>query len=123
MENSFFEIKNLSFSYYKQPFCFRNINLSFNNNEKVLLLASKDMVKTTFLSVISSFENSYYGEILLNGKELNSIDDKDKNFSYLPSNPVFIEKKSIKYNFDFFLKNNNLEIISNDALNKIFNDK
>ena len=122
MENNFFEIKNLSFSYYKQPFCLRNINLSFNDKEKVLLLASKDMGKTTFLSVISSFESSYFGEIFLNGKELKIINDNEKKFSFLPSNPVFIEKKSIKYNFDYFCKNNNLEIISNDDLNKIFND-
>lgn len=122
MENTFFETKNLSFSHYKQPLTLRDVNLKINKGEKVLILASKDMGKTTFLSVLSSFYDNYFGQIYFNGVELKTIPDENKNFSFLPSKPVFFEKKSIKYNLDFFCKNNKIINFSDDELSKILSE-
>ena len=66
----FLEIKDISFGYKKQLFIIKNLSLSFNNGDKILILASKDMGKSTLLSVLSSFNSLYSGEILFNGKEL-----------------------------------------------------
>ena len=108
----FFETKNLCFSYYKQPLCLKDINFSIEKNQKMICLASKDMGKTTFLKVLSSFESSYFGKILINGKNLKDLNDADKNFSLLFDEPVFLKNKSIKANIDYFCELNNLALFS-----------
>ena len=105
----FFEIKNLCFSYYKNPLCLKDINLSLNKGQKVFCVASKDMGKTTFLKVLSSFELSYFGQILLEGKNLKSLLDNEKKFSLLFSQPVVFNKKTIKENLDYFCEVEGLE--------------
>lgn len=97
----FFETKNLCFSHYRQPLCLRDINFSLDKKDKVLLLASKDMGKTTFLSVLSGFERSYFGSIKYDGKELRNIKENELSVSYLPEDPVLLGGKTIKQNFDF----------------------
>lgn len=116
MDNVYFEVENLYFSYYKQPLSLMDINFSVNKGEKVLILASKDMGKTTVLSVLSSFQNNYFGKINLNGKELKDIDDSEKNFSLLPSNPVFFDNKSILDNINYFCKVNSMPYFSEGKL-------
>lgn len=95
MNSEFFKAVNVSFSYYRKPLCLSDVNFSMQKFDKILLLSSNEMGKTTFLSVMSSFDNTYFGKILLNGKELKSIDDKDKNFSLLPTLPVLFENKTV----------------------------
>lgn len=100
----FFETKNLCFSYYKSPLSLKDVNLSFQRNAKVMVLASKDSGKTTLLKVLSGFESSRFGNIYLNGKELKTIDDKDKNFSLVLAEPVLFENKTVKQNLCFQLE-------------------
>lgn len=99
-----FEVKNLCFSYYKKPLCLKDVNFSVSGCEKLLVLATKDSGKTTFLKTISGFETHYFGEVFVDKKEIRSIDEKSKNFSFLPSNPVVFNHKSIKNNLDFLSK-------------------
>lgn len=119
MKKIVLKVKNLNFCYKKQPLCLKDINLEICLGEKVMILATKDMGKSTFLSVLSSYEDSYSGEIFYNDIELNTIQDKDKNFSLLPSSPILFNNKSALYNIKFLLKNNNIKDISDD---KIIND-
>lgn len=97
----FFEAKNLCFSYYRSPLCLKDVNFSFEKNSKIVCLASKEMGKSTLLKVLSGFEDSRFGNIFLNGTELKKIDDKDKNFSLLLSEPIFFENKTIEYNLNY----------------------
>lgn len=97
----FFDVKNLCYSFYRKPLCLKDINFSLEENSKVLLLASKEMGKTAFLSVVSGFEKSYFGNILKNGKELKKLEASEINVSFLPENPVFFKNKSIFENFVF----------------------
>ncbi len=105
----FFEIKNLCFAYYKSPLILKDVCFSIAQNSKTLLLASKDNGKTTTLKVISGFESSRFGNIYLNGKELNQIDDKDKNFSLVLSDVVLLENKTVKQNIDYLCKVLNID--------------
>lgn len=100
----FFETKNLCFSYYKSPLSLKDVNFSFHKNAKVVVLASKDSGKTTLLKVLSGFESSRFGNIYLNGKELKTIDDKNKNFSLVLAEPVLFENKTVKQNLSFQLE-------------------
>ena len=79
----FFEAKNVCFSYYRKPLCLKDVHLSIKKNEKVILLAPEEMGKTTFLKVLSSFEDKYFGKILYNGKDLKTLGDEEKNFSLI----------------------------------------
>lgn len=128
----FFETKNLCFSYYKKPLCLKDINISFDCGEKIVCLASEGMGKTTFLKVLSSFENRYFGSILLNAKDLKNIRDEDKIFSLILSEVVLFKNKSIKYNLDYFFNINGLNLLANNeidefllscGINKKFGDK
>ena len=60
-----------------------DISFGVDKNEKVLILASTDMGVTTFLSVLSTFQLKYEGDVFLSGKNLNEIQDNEKNFSFL----------------------------------------
>ena len=99
--SKFFEVNDLCFSYYKSPLCIKDVSFSLSQNSKMLILARKDEGKTTILKVLSGFDETYFGSILLKGKELKSIEDKSRNFSLLPSTPVLLKNKSIKENLDY----------------------
>lgn len=118
----FFETKNLCFSYYKCPLCLKDVNISFEKNEKILLLASKDSGKTTALKVFSGFEDSRFGNIFLEGKEIKEIEDKDKNFSLVLSEPVFFEGKTIRQNFDYLCDVCQIERLSSQKLKELLNE-
>ena len=92
----FFETKNLCFSYYKSPLYLKDVNFSIAKNSKTMVLASKDSGKTTFLKVLSGFEDSRFGNIYLNGKELKEVSDKNKNFSLVLADLILFERKTIK---------------------------
>ena len=100
----FFETKNLCFSYYKNPLYLKDVNFSIAKNSKTMVLASKDSGKTTFLKVLSGFEDSRFGNIYLNGKELKEVSDKNKNFSLVLADLILFERKTIKQNLDYQLQ-------------------
>lgn len=97
----YLEIKDLCFSHYKKPLCLKDVSFSLQKGNHALILARKDEGKTTLLKVLSGFETTYFGKIFLNGKEIRDIPNEEKNFSLLPSEPVLLNNKSLKYNIDF----------------------
>ena len=117
----FFETKNLCFSYYKSPLYLKDVNFSVAKNSKSLVLASKDSGKTTFLKVLSGFEDSRFGNIYLNGKELKEISDKDKKFSLVLAEPILLERKSIKYNLDYQCQIAEIQI-DDDKIKNVLSD-
>lgn len=118
----FFEVKGLCFSYYKRPLCLKDVCFSVNENSKTLILASKDMGKTTFLKVISGFETSRFGSILLENKDINKIDDKNKKFSLVLSDVILLESKTIKQNLDFQCEASGIENLSDNEIEKYLKD-
>ena len=119
-EMIYFSANNLCFSYSKKPLCLKDINFKINKGARTLILASKDMGKTTILSCLSGFEDSYFGKINLMGKEIRDIADYDKNFSFLPSAPIFFENKSIIQNFNYLKKVQNLPFYDENELKNLF---
>lgn len=118
----FFETKNLCFSHYKQPLCLKDINFSFAENSKILILASKDSGKTTMLKVLSGFEDSRFGNIYLNGVELKQIADQDKNFSLILSDSLLLENKTIKQNIDYLCSVLEIENLTDEQINLYLKD-
>ena len=95
------EVKDLCFSYYRQPLCLKDINFSIEKNRKVLLLGSEGMGKTTLLLNLTGIEDSYFGQIKINGKDAKKLTDLEKNISFLPSKPVLLQNKTIYENFEY----------------------
>lgn len=118
----FFETKNLSFSYYKKPLCLKDVNISLGQGEKTVFAASQDMGKTTLLKVLSTFETSYFGKILLNGQDLKQMQDAEKNFSLILSDPVVFKNKTLKQNLDYFCEVNNLGLLSDEQVATILKE-
>lgn len=118
----FFEVKNLCFSYYRKPLCLKDVSFSLKKYEKMVCISSKEMGKSTFLKVVSSFETSYFGQILLNGQELKKIKDEDKHFSLLTSDPVVFKTKSIRQNIDYFCEVNGLEKLTDEKLRNLLDE-
>lgn len=115
----FFETKNLCFSYYRSPLYLKDVNFSIAKNSKSLILASKDSGKTTFLKVLSGFEDSRFGNIYLNGKELKEVSDKDKNFSLVLSDLILFERKSLKENLKYQVQMSELKDLDDLKLMEI----
>ncbi len=118
----FFETKNLCFSYYKSPLYLKDVNFSIAKNSKTMVLASKDSGKTTILKVLSGFEDSRFGNIYLNGKELKEIRDKDKNFSLVLADLILFERKTIKQNLDYQLQMAEIEGVNDASLSALLNE-
>ena len=116
----FFEVKNLCFSYYKCPLIFKDVNFSFQKNSKVLCLASKDSGKSTLIKVLSGFEDSRFGNILIDGKEIKQIRDEEKSFSLVLAEPVLLENKTVRQNIDFQCEVCKIDKLSDENLKKIF---
>ncbi len=111
-------VQNVCFSYYKKPLCLKDVSFSLNEKEKVILFAPEEMGKTTFLKVVSSFEDKYFGKVLYDGKDLKSLSDKEKNFSLIFAEPIFI-KGTIRKNIDFLTNTIGKETIEKTELENI----
>ena len=115
-----FECKNLCFSYYRSPLCLKDVNFFVAKNSKNLILASKEMGKTTILKVLSGFEDSRFGNIYFEKKELKEIKDEDKRFSLVLSDIVLFENKTVKENIDYQCVVNNLECLTTEQAKELF---
>ena len=113
---NYFEAKDLSFSYEDGIYVLNKLNFSVKKNEKILVLASKEKGKTTFLSVVSTFLSNYLGDIYFNGENLKNLKDEEKYFSLLLSKPIFMKNKTILQNFEFFVKTNKLSYNAKEKL-------
>ena len=114
------EAHNICFSYYKKPLCLKDVCLTLNNKEKIILFAPEEMGKTTFLKVLSSFEDKYFGKILYKGKDLKSLSDEEKNFSLIFAEPIFI-KGTIRKNIDYLTNVLGVQSLTEEKLSEMLN--
>ncbi len=67
------EFKNVSFKYKNtQEYALKNVNCSFNKNEKIALLGENGAGKTTFIKLLLRLYDPEEGEILVNGNNIKS---------------------------------------------------
>ena len=99
MEN-YFEVKNLCYAHYKQPLCLKDVSFSLSKGERLLVLGSEEMGKTTLLNAISGFDDKYFGNVFYKGLDIKNILDIDKGFSLVCKEPVFVSG-SVEKNIDF----------------------
>ncbi len=83
-----YQIQNLKFEYRKDQPVLNSINLSLNEGEILCALGKNGAGKTTLFGCLLGLLNGYEGSILLDGKEISSLKEKDiaKLISYVPQN-------------------------------------
>lgn len=94
---SVLEIKNLAYAHLKGQLLFYDINVNLNSGV-VFLLGEKGAGKTTLLELISGMREGYFGDIKILEK---SPKESSKNISFLPSNIVAFNKKSVLKNLQY----------------------
>lgn len=107
------DVRNLCFAYYKKPLCINDASFVVYENEKVLLLGVGESGKTTMIKALSSFDETYIGQIFYNGKDLKKYNDNEKRFSVLFSEPVLLNS-TINKNIDYLCEVEGIEKFSQE---------
>ena len=105
----FLKCENLCFGYLKQPLCLKDVNFSMTKNDRVLVLGLNDKGKTSLLKTLSGFDLHYFGKVFIEGKEIKTISDDERNVSLIFDEPVLINS-SIEKNIDFLFETLKKEI-------------
>lgn len=98
MEEPVIELKDVWFRYDKNmPDVVKDLSLKVSKGEFYCLVGGNGTGKTTTLSLISGINNPHRGKVLLNGKEVRKISDKELfqgMLGVLPQNPqsLFVKK-------------------------------
>ena len=81
-----YEVKDLSFSYNGKRNILNKLNLSINDGDLICVLGKNGVGKTTLFNCLLGILNNYQGQILLNSKELKSLQETDiaKLVGYVP---------------------------------------
>lgn len=108
------DVRNLCFAYYKKPLCINDATFVVYENEKVLLLGVDESGKTTMIKALSSFDETYIGQIFYKGKDLKTYADSEKRFSVLFSEPVLLNS-TINKNIDYLCEIEGIEKLSDEA--------
>jgi len=108
--NPVIEIKNLSFSYPGSE-CFKNLNLTVNQNDFAAIIGKNGCGKTTLLKIITGLLRPQNGEVFINGRNTKglSISEISKEAGFVmqnPDNQLFTD--SVYNEIAFALKNAHL---------------
>lgn len=95
------EFKNVSFGYDDQMVV-RNFSAKFNKNSSTALIGTTGCGKSTLIKLILKLYNPQGGEILINGRNLDTfgIQDIRDQIAYIPQN-TFLFKGTIKENIRY----------------------
>ena len=114
------DVQNLSFGYIKKPLCLTNINFKLTAGDVAVFLGGEGMGKTSLLKVLCGLENQYVGFVKINGKDMKEIQSSERRISYLPSEPVFLESKTVLDNLNFLFEVEKIEPYSKEKIQEIF---
>ena len=103
------KVENLCFAYLKKPLCLKDVSFNAARKDKVLVLGLDDRGKSTLLKTLSGFEDKFFGKVFLDGKELRSLLDSEKQVSLIFDYPVLLSG-SIDKNLNFLYETLKKEI-------------
>ncbi len=99
------EVNHLYVSFTKDYYTLNDINISLGSNERLIIIGSKESGRTALLRTLVGLEHVAKGEVLYKNIPLEKIDPvSDISVGYLPSNPAFMENKTVKQNIEYPLK-------------------
>lgn len=116
LKNVDIELKNICFKYPKSKnYTLKDINLNLSNNESIALVGENGAGKTTLALIIAGLYEPTSGQILLNGKDINSYNIKRTDLVSAVFQDTLIMPYSIRENVSMNTSNNDLSKIYNKA--------
>lgn len=108
--------KDINFSYNRNIYIFKNLNLEFDiNNKKIGIIGSTGRGKSTLVDIITGILKPSNGEIYLDNlaMDTNILELWKENIAYVPQN-IFLTNDTIKNNIAFpnddqFINENQIE--------------
>ncbi|BBE31048.1 multidrug ABC transporter ATP-binding protein [Tepiditoga spiralis] len=96
------EFDNVSFSYNKDKYIFKDLSFKVKSGSKTLLVGNSGIGKSTILKILLKYHTNYSGNIFVFGKSLKDYDVHElrKLFSYVPQNS-FLFNDSIFENIHY----------------------
>ncbi|MDE7348180.1 MAG: ATP-binding cassette domain-containing protein [Clostridia bacterium] len=76
------EVSKVGFKYYGSDFELRDVDLSLDKGEKLVIYGCENAGKTTLLRILCGLEKYDCGSILLEGAELKELSQKDMNVGF-----------------------------------------
>ena len=96
-------LKNVAKAYEKNQYVIKNLNISIEEKEFVVLLGPSGCGKSTTLRMIAGLEDITEGDLLLNGQRMNDTPAKDRNISMVFQNYALFPHLSVRDNIAFTL--------------------
>lgn len=114
------EVRDLSFCYMDQPYILKNLSLTIQKGEKVLLIGKSGIGKSTFLMLLMQFLNKHEGDILVDSKKITPHNrvSWQKLVGYVPQVPYILDA-SVLENIAFGIDVENIDV---DKIKRIIND-
>lgn len=110
------EFKDVYYSYYKQDgYALEGVSFKINKGEKIALVGYNGAGKTTLIKLISGFYHPTKGQILINGKDIDTLkrEEIDKLIS-----PSYQESLNLAYSIGENIAMEKKEDINYDKLNE-----
>lgn len=114
---NFLCIKNLSKRYADGNLAIQNINFNINKGDFVSLLGPSGCGKTTILKIIAGFEKPSFGEVLINGLNINDLPPNKRPTSTVFQDYALFANLNVWKNIAYGLANFKIED-TNKTINK-----
>lgn len=99
------EVKNLFLKFTREYYALYDVNMNIEDGESVAFIGEDESGKTSLLRIFAKLEKMTKGEVYIKDIPLDKLDYRtDISAGYIPSTPVFLEKKTVYENFKYILK-------------------
>lgn len=97
-------LKNIVKKYDKETIIVKNLNLSIENGEFIVLVGPSGCGKSTTLRMIAGLEDITDGDFLIDGKRMNKVPSKERDIAMVFQNYALYPHMSVFDNMSFGLK-------------------
>ncbi|MEA1915242.1 MAG: sn-glycerol-3-phosphate ABC transporter ATP-binding protein UgpC [Campylobacterota bacterium] len=102
---SYLDIKNVTKSYDKNNIIIKNINLSVDKGEFLVVVGPSGCGKSTLLRMVAGLESINSGEIKINGDIVNDISPSNRDIAMVFQNYALYPHMNVEKNLSYGLKN------------------
>ncbi len=99
------KVDSLCVSFTKEYFTLNNISFELGNNQKLIIVGSKESGRTVLLRTLLGLEPIAKGDVLFKDISISKVDfQNDLSVGYIPVMPTFLDKKTVEDNLEYIVK-------------------